>query len=103
MTPTITAEEAAEQLAKLRTLRMKLEAEMNALAGVIDRAEATTRASRLRRSRREIPPCGTESGYQRHRYYKEVRCDECKAAHAEHTAIRFAEKQARLRAIKNAA
>lgn len=37
-----------------------------------------------RRPRNVIPPCGTESAYQRHRYYDQPRCDPCWAAHAEH-------------------
>lgn len=37
----------------------------------------------IRRSRKVDPPCGTETGYQRHRYRGE-KCDDCKRAHADH-------------------
>jgi hypothetical protein len=40
-----------------------------------------------RRSRKIIPPCGTETAYQRHRYYGEPCDDECRAAHARHERV----------------
>jgi len=33
---------------------------------------------------RPTPPCGTEAGYQHHRYRKQRADDACKAAHAAH-------------------
>lgn len=33
---------------------------------------------------RPVPECGTEAGYQHHRYHNTPRDDACKAAHARH-------------------
>lgn len=51
-----------------------------------------TPTTRRRRSRHEVPECGTESGYQRHRHRGET-CDPCKAAHAEHQRINEARRK----------
>lgn len=40
-----------------------------------------------RRSRKIIPPCGTETAYQRHRYYGEERDEACLLAHAQHERV----------------
>lgn len=41
-----------------------------------------------KRPRGVIPPCGTESAYQRHRARGEERDDACKKAHAAHNRAR---------------
>lgn len=40
-----------------------------------------------KRPRNVIPPCGTETAYQRHRWYGEDKDDACKAAHAQHERV----------------
>lgn len=85
----------SERLIKLYQLRERLEAEIAA-------AEALERQSPRRvkkRPRNVIPDCGTESAYQRHRYYGTIpgpddECG-CKAAHAAHN--RELERQKKLR------
>lgn len=85
----------AQRLARLYQLQERLEAEILA-------AEAIARQSPRRvkkRSRYDVPECGTESAYQRHRHYGTIpgpddECG-CRAAHAAHN--RELEKQARLR------
>ena len=86
---------ARERLSRLYQLRERLDAEIAA-------TEALARQSPRRvkkRSRHEIPPCGTESAYQRHRHYgtlpgPEDECG-CRAAHAAHN--RELERQRKLR------
>lgn len=63
-----------QRIAELLKLRDRLDAELVRLM-------PTNPA--VRRSRKVPPRCGTESGYQRHRYLGET-CDDCKRAHADH-------------------
>lgn len=89
-----------ERLAKMYALRERLDAEIAAeerLAGV----EAQKR-KRTRRSRYDVPPCGTESAYQRHRYRGERLDTEtdpcgCIAAHRAHNTARRRERRLRIR------
>lgn len=62
-----------QRLQRLTFLRWRIDAEIRALAG-----EPPLR----KRSKKNPPTCGTESGYQRHRYYGETRCEPCKTAHS---------------------
>lgn len=86
MTANQTVEERAAELLRLRN---KIDDELIRLARTIDTSK--------RRSKFDIPACGTESAYQRHRYQGE-KCDECRAAHAAHEkaarAIRMLRKVA---------
>lgn len=84
-----------QRLARLLDLRRSVDQEIRRLNDEIARAH---RPKITRRSRHEIPPCGTESAYQRHRWLGE-QCpegDTCKRAHARHTA----ETAARRRLLK---
>lgn len=46
-----------------------------------------------RRSRYTPAQCGTESGYQRHRYVREQACDACRLAHNHHERISAARRR----------
>lgn len=70
---------STDRLIELARLQRKIEAEIN-------RAQRDI-PQRRRRSRYDIPPCGTETGYQRHRYLGE-KCDECREAHAAHNRLK---------------
>jgi hypothetical protein len=85
----------AQRLVRLYQLRDRLDAEITA-------AEALARQSPRRvkrRSRYDVPPCGTEAAYQRHRHYGTIPGPEdecgCRAAHAAHN--REVERQRKLR------
>lgn len=90
------------RLAQMYALRARLDQEISAaekLAGV----EAQRKN---RRSRHEIPKCGTETAYQRHRYRGErldPATDECGcvAAHNEHNRLRVQERKLRIRRAIN--
>jgi hypothetical protein len=71
-----------QRLVELRDLRRRIDAEIRKVTGAID----DVRAQRAeRRSRHERPPCGTDQGYEWHRYREErVTCADCKAAHSLH-------------------
>lgn len=51
-----------------------------------------TRPTRAKRDPRDIPECGTETGYQRHKYRKES-CDECRSAHTAHERAKRLQKR----------
>ena len=53
-------------------------------------------APRDRRSRHDIPPCGTETGYQRH-YWRGEDCEPCRVAHAAHNRAQYRAAQQRRR------
>lgn len=80
MNAAFTTEEVLAKIARLRELRDQTDAELDKWARLVAYRE---RPKVERRSRLIDPECGTESGYQRHRYRGE-KCDECKAAHAAH-------------------
>ncbi len=65
---------AEQRIAELLKLRDRIDAELGRLM---------PHNAPVRRSRKVLPQCGTESGYQRHRYLGET-CDECRQAHASH-------------------
>lgn len=67
-----------QRVGELLRLRDKIDAELARIDGCY-------RPGR-RRSRHEIPPCGTETAYQRHKYFDEA-CpegDACRLAHNAH-------------------
>jgi hypothetical protein len=64
-----------QRLSQLLLLRRRIDAE------IVKLAEETGR--RIRRAD-YVPPCGTETAYQRHRYLGEPRDELCKAAHRLH-------------------
>lgn len=78
------AEEMTRRLAELINLRRKVDLEIRRLL----RLERLSRNPQHRRSRHDIPPCGTEAGYQRHRHRKET-CEACTVAHREHERLRY--------------
>lgn len=80
----LTRDEAIAKLAKLRTHRRAIDAEIEQLARLIDRSKPQPKTRR--RSRHVIPECGSESAYQRHRWYDEPKDDACLKAHARYTA-----------------
>lgn len=45
------------------------------------------------RSWRDVAPCGTDAGYQRHRYRKEEPCGPCREAHTSYRAGERLEKK----------
>jgi hypothetical protein len=81
----VRTETVEQRLARLTFLRQRIDAEIRELAGQVPLRK---------RSKRNAPPCGTESGYQRHRYYGEPRCDACKTAHRIYNRARYAAKAA---------
>ena len=81
--------------AELLKLRRKIDAELARLAG--------DKAPRTRRSKFDVPECGTESAYQRHRYYGDDKCAPCVAAHSEHERVQAALRRERARSARLAA
>jgi hypothetical protein len=87
-----------ERLAKMYALRARLDEEIAAE----EKLAAVPASKRRRRSRYDVPPCGTESAYQRHRYRGE-RLDTatdpcgCVAAHRAHNTARRRERRLRIR------
>lgn len=83
------AQTVEERAAELLRLRAKVDEELIRLARTIDTSK--------RRSKFDVPECGSETGYQRHRYLGE-KCDECRVAHNAHEkaarAIRMLRKVA---------
>lgn len=71
------------RLRKLFELRDRIDAEIAQLC----------KGKRQRRHKDDLPPCGTETGYQRHRYRGEE-CEPCRAAHAAHNRARYRERKA---------
>lgn len=65
-----------QRVGELLRLRDKIDAE---LARIDDDYRP-----KKKRPRSVIPKCGTESAYQRHRWYGEDQDEACKAAHAAH-------------------
>ena len=62
--------------------------------------------AKVRRMRRRVAACGTESGYYRHvKVLKEVACPACRAAHNAAETARYARREpvARTRALRVAA
>lgn len=72
-----------QRMRELQRLQASIDAEVRRVASLM-------RASRQRRSRREVPPCGTESAYQRHRYRGEEKDAACLLAHSWHERDRKA-------------
>jgi hypothetical protein len=81
-----------QRIAELLHLRRKVDDELARLAAV-----AGVEKPR-HRSKKVIPECGTESAYQRHRYYGEPQDDACRAAHNEYERVRSEMRKARARA-----
>jgi hypothetical protein len=86
----------SERLARLYQLRERLEQEIAAEEALARQSPRRTK----KRPRSVIPPCGTESAYQRHRHYGQKLTpgtDDCGclAAHAAHN--RELDRQRRLR------
>lgn len=63
-----------QRAAELLRLRDKIDAELA-------RLDAEYKPGK-KRSKHVIPDCGTESAYQRHRWYGEPQDEACKTAHA---------------------
>lgn len=80
-----------ERFEKLSEIRRRCDDELLILADDIEN-HGVPHVQRKRRSRGEIPECGTESGYQRHRHLKE-KCDECRVAHRDHERIANARRK----------
>lgn len=90
----LTEAEARDRLARLRELRTKLDAEADSLARMVAGRQSASR----RRSRHIRPDCGTEDGYQWHRYRGE-KCEPCRVAHAAHNRQQQRARRAQLDAI----
>lgn len=84
------------RIRELQALRNRVDDELTVLTAELGEV-------RERRSRNVKPPCGTEQGYQWHRYRRDKYppCDSCKAAHNAHERARAARK--RLARAKGAA
>lgn len=78
-----------ERLARLHSLRARINDEITALEDKIRRREHHRRPNGTK------PPCGTEDGYQWHRRRHEPRDDECLAAHAAYERVRGAKQRIR--------
>jgi hypothetical protein len=81
-----TNHETQQRLERLYALQQRVRDEITVL-------EAGLTSGKRRRSRHEVPPCGTESAYQRHRYRQEPADDECKTAHAAHERVMSAARR----------
>ena len=83
-----------QRLAELRALRKAVDAEIRRVDKAIADAMRSVRKPRApRRSRYEIPACGTDSAYHRHRYYDEPIDDACRDAHNAYERERSAERR----------
>lgn len=90
-------ESQVDRLARLYSLRQRLESEIGALENMLASQESAVRllqakylntrqpgADRDRAGRRRQAICGTDSGYYKHiRRLKESACEPCRMAHAE--------------------
>lgn len=74
----------ARRLADLRAMRKRIDDEIT----VLEAAEYDP----SRRSPKQVPECGTESGYQAHRHRGED-CPRCRAAHAKHERVASARRR----------
>lgn len=81
-----------ERAAELLRLRRKIDAELTRLAG--------DKAPRTRRSKFDVPECGSDTAYQRHRHYGEPIDDACRAAHNEHERVQAALRRERSRSAR---
>lgn len=83
-----TTEQTADRLQKLYDLQRRITDEIVLLeAGYIG-----TGTRKPRRSRYDIPACGSETAYQRHKHLGED-CTECRAAHAAHERVAAAARR----------
>ena len=85
MTP---AERAARALDDLIVQRQRIDYQIREALRIVDNQPITRR----KRSRHELPECGTESAYQRHRHYGEDQDEACKEAHRLHNRVQYARK-----------
>ena len=84
-------ESPVDRLARLYSLRKRLELEIAAAEALLAGQPGSSRllrirydATRDRAGRRKVAICGTDSGYHRHlRRLKEPACEACKIAHSE--------------------
>ena len=83
-----TTEQTADRLQRLYDLQRRIADEIVLLeAGYIG-----TGTRKPRRSRYDVPACGSETAYQRHKHRGET-CTECKAAHAAHERVAAAARR----------
>jgi hypothetical protein len=82
----MTAQAPEQRLRELRDLRARINAEIRRTKAEIAAAKPKRPP---RRPRDVIPPCGTESAYQRHRHYRELADRACLDAHAAHERDRI--------------
>ena len=81
-----------QRVADLMAIRDRIESEVRVLLALLDDKPPSGKRSRL-----VVPPCGTESAYQRHRHSRDtatseraVTCEPCLTAHREHERVRVA-------------
>lgn len=84
-----------QRTAELLRLRRKVDEELARLASVP--------LPKTRRSKFEVPDCGTETAYQRHRHYGEEIDEDCRLAHNEHERVQGALRRERARSARIAA
>lgn len=84
-----------QRAAELLRLRRKVDEELARLANI--------EPPRTKRSKFDVPECGTDSGYQRHRYYGEEIDDACRLAHNEYERVQAALRRERARSARIAA
>ena len=83
-----TNEQTHDRLQKLYDLQRRIADEITLLeAGYIGSG-----VRKPRRSRYNVPPCGSETSYQRHKHRGET-CEECKRAHAAHERVAVAARR----------
>lgn len=84
-----------QRIAELLRLRRKVDQELARLASVP--------VPRTKRSKFDVPECGTDTAYQRHRYYGEDIDEECRLAHNEYERVQAALRRERARSARIAA
>lgn len=78
-----------QRLIELRDLRRRVDEEIRSVKAAI----ADQKPRRHYRPRNVVPPCGTETAYQRHYTRGELADRECLDAHAAHERERAAERR----------
>ena len=82
--------EIRKRIEDLCTLRKRIDAELDLLLDEVENVDVPS--TYRRRSPKQAPPCGTESGYQRHNNRGES-CDECRVAHAANERLKAARRR----------
>ena len=85
----MTIQTLEQRLVSLRDLKRRIDAEIRRVES------AVASQPRRRRGRAEIPPCGSNSAYQRHVYHHEEIDEDCRRAHREYQRAWWAQRAER--------